>query len=97
MQYLEASRDWNYIPIPFTLSYPDLTTSLDAMSDYLAVKAVPTFIQQGAFTPTLSSGWTWTDLRNINYFIVNCNDPEVSLMSEKTTRYCKILQSLLLF
>jgi starch-binding outer membrane protein, SusD/RagB family len=56
---------------------PGLTTSLDAMSDYLAVKAVPTFVQQGAFTPTLSSGWTWTQLRNINYFITNNKDPRV--------------------
>lgn len=57
---------------------PGRTTSLDAMSDYLAVKSVPTFIQQGAFAPTLSSGWTWTDLRNINYFIVNNNEPKIS-------------------
>jgi hypothetical protein len=63
--------------------FPGLTTSLDAMSDYLAVKAVPTFIQQGAFAPTLSSGWTWTDLRNLNYFIVNCTDPAVSLSVRK--------------
>jgi hypothetical protein len=62
---------------------PGLTTSLDAMSDYLAVKAVPTFIQQGAYAPTLSSGWTWTDLRNLNYFIVNCTDPAVSLNVRK--------------
>jgi starch-binding outer membrane protein, SusD/RagB family len=56
---------------------PGLTTSLDAMSDYLAVKAVPTFVQEGAFTPTLSSGWTWSQLRNINYFITNNKDPKV--------------------
>lgn len=58
---------------------PGSNTTLDAMSDYLAVKTVSTFIQEGAFTPTQSSGWTWTDLRNINYFIVNCTDPKVSL------------------
>lgn len=57
---------------------PGRITSLDAMSDYLAVKAVPTFIMQGAFTPALSSGWDWTDLRNVNYFIANCNDPKVA-------------------
>src|SRR5450759_4001781 len=49
------------------------------MSDYLAVKTVPTFIMQCAFTPALSSGWDWTDLRNVNYFIANCNDPQVAL------------------
>ena len=56
---------------------PGRVTNLDAMSDYLAVKAVPTFIQQGAYAATLSSGWTWTNLRNINYFIANNNDPKV--------------------
>lgn len=58
---------------------PGRSTSLDAMSDYLAVKSVFTFVQQGAFTATLSSGWTWTDLRNINYFIANCTDAKVPL------------------
>ncbi len=62
---------------------PGRTTSLDAMSDYLAVKAVPTFIQENAYAPTLSSGWTWTDLRNLNYFIVNCNDPKVAPADRK--------------
>lgn len=58
---------------------PGRSTNLDAMSDYLAVKSVPTFVQEGAFTATLSSGWSWTGLRNINYFIANCNDPDVPL------------------
>lgn len=57
---------------------PRNSTSQDAMSDYLAVKSVETFLQPGAFAPNLSSGWTWTDLRNINYFIANCNDPGIS-------------------
>jgi hypothetical protein len=56
---------------------PKNSTSQDAMSDYLAVKAVPDFIRDGAFGATNSSGWTWRDLRNINYFIQNCNDPAV--------------------
>ncbi|BBE18429.1 outer membrane protein [Aquipluma nitroreducens] len=58
---------------------PGRSTNLDAMSDYMAVKSVFTFVQQGAFTSTLSTGWTWTDLRNINYFIANCKDPKVAL------------------
>jgi len=49
----------------------------DAMADYMPVKTVPTFIQENSFTATLSSGWDWGDLRNINYFIVNNNDPKV--------------------
>jgi hypothetical protein len=56
---------------------PKNSTSQDAMSDYLAVKSVPDFIRDGAFGANNSSGWTWRDLRNINYFIKNCNDPAV--------------------
>jgi starch-binding outer membrane protein, SusD/RagB family len=56
---------------------PQGSTRLDAMSDYMAIRAVPDFIRKDAFAPVLSSGWSWTDLRNINYFIVNNNDPKV--------------------
>lgn len=58
---------------------PGRSTNLDAMSDYLAVKSVFTFVQENAFSATLGTGWSWTDLRNINYFIVNNNDPNVPL------------------
>jgi len=53
------------------------------MSDYLAVRTVPTFIHENAFAATLSSGWTWNDLRNLNYFIVNCVDPKISATDRK--------------
>ena len=56
---------------------PGKSTSLDAMADYMAIKSVNTFVQEGAFAPNLSSGWTWTDLRNINYYLANNNDPLV--------------------
>ncbi len=56
---------------------PKNSPSQDAMSDYLAVRAVPDFIREGAYAANTSSGWSWTDLRNINYFIQNCNDPAV--------------------
>jgi hypothetical protein len=56
---------------------PKNSTSQDAFSDYLAVRSVNTFIQPNAFTPNLSTGWTWSDLRNINYFIANNTDPRV--------------------
>lgn len=62
------------------------TPKNDEMSDYLAIKAIPTFIQQGVFAPNLSSGWArtdWEPLRNINYFIANCNDPKVPLEVRK--------------
>lgn len=56
---------------------PRNSTSQDAMADYLAVKSVPDFIRQGGFAANNSSGWNWTNLRNINYFIENCNNPAV--------------------
>ncbi|HRT47931.1 MAG TPA: RagB/SusD family nutrient uptake outer membrane protein [Bacteroidales bacterium] len=43
-------------------------TTRDAMSDYLAVKTVPQFLQE-AYSASNSSGWDWGDLRNINYFL----------------------------
>ena len=57
---------------------PGTSTSQDAMSDYLAVKSVSNFIQEGVFAPNLSSGWSWGDLRNINYFIENNVDTKLS-------------------
>jgi len=52
------------------------STTLDAMSDYLAVKEIPSFLQ-AAYAPTNSSGWDWGDLRNINYFLQYNVDPKV--------------------
>jgi hypothetical protein len=56
---------------------PKNSTAQDATSDYLAVKSVSDFIRPGAFGASNSSGWGWTNLRDINYFIVNCVDPAV--------------------
>ena len=56
---------------------PRNSTTQDAMSDYLAVKAVENFIREGGYAANTSSGWTWSDLRNINYFIENCNNPAI--------------------
>ncbi|WP_428656230.1 RagB/SusD family nutrient uptake outer membrane protein [Runella sp.] len=49
----------------------------DAMADYSARTQVPDFLRDGAFGPRQSSGWTWTALRNINYFIANNVNPAV--------------------
>ncbi|MFD2145001.1 RagB/SusD family nutrient uptake outer membrane protein [Mucilaginibacter antarcticus] len=62
---------------------PKNSTSQDAMSDYLAVKQVPDFIREGAFGANNSSGWSWSDLRNINYFIENCTNPDVPVNIRK--------------
>jgi len=63
---------------------PKNSTAQDAMSDYLAVKSVPDFIRDGAFSATNSSGWDWSDLRNINYFIQNCTDPDVPAATRRS-------------
>ena len=46
----------------------------DAISDYLCRKDSPAFITPGNYSAEVSSGWSWSDLRNINYFIANCNE-----------------------
>jgi hypothetical protein len=55
----------------------------DAMSDYLARKDTPAFITEGNYSAQVSTGWAWGDLRNINYFLVNCNDPKVPVAIRK--------------
>jgi hypothetical protein len=56
---------------------PNRSTNLDAMSDYMAVKTVFPFVQKSTFGAVNSSGWSWGDLRTINYFIANNNNPKV--------------------
>ena len=50
----------------------------DGMADYAARTQVPDFLREGAFGPRQSSGWSWTALRNVNYFLANNKDPRVS-------------------
>jgi hypothetical protein len=50
----------------------------DEMSDYGARNQPLDFIREGAFGPRQSSGWDWRDLRNVNYFIENCNYPNIA-------------------
>ena len=54
----------------------------DAMCDYGAVTSFDNFIREGAYSAELSSGWSWSDLRNINYFIENCTNEAVDESSE---------------
>lgn len=50
----------------------------DQIADYAARTQVPDFINAGAFSSRQSTGWNWTALRNINYFIENCTNPAIS-------------------
>ncbi|NCI45234.1 RagB/SusD family nutrient uptake outer membrane protein [Sediminibacterium soli] len=61
---------------------PDLNTAFRTdcnLSDFGATTTVPDFLRTGAFTSRQSSGWSWGNLRNVNYFINNCNDPALPL------------------
>ena len=73
----------------------------DAMSDYAARRNVPNYIRPGAYDEFSDddgsasgydrvalgsdSDWGWGHLRNMNYMIVNCTDPAISL--EKRQHY----------
>lgn len=49
----------------------------DEMSDYGARSGVADFLTTNGYGPVQSTGWDWNNLRNINYFIENCNSPLV--------------------
>lgn len=48
----------------------------DAISDYGARRDVPAFLR-GAYGPSNAGGWTWGNLRMVNYLLENNNDPNV--------------------
>lgn len=50
----------------------------DVMSDITVPNAVPGYIG-GRLSSQDATGWNWTNLRNINYFLENYNNPEISL------------------
>src|SRR5882757_6614907 len=50
----------------------------DEMSDYGARTSVADLLMVSGYGPVQGSGWDWGNLRNINYFIVNCTSPAVS-------------------
>jgi hypothetical protein len=52
------------------------------LCDYGTQSGTPNFLLENAYTSRTSTGWTFTALRNINYFIANCNSPAV-LESDK--------------
>ncbi|MBW7889534.1 MAG: RagB/SusD family nutrient uptake outer membrane protein [Chitinophagaceae bacterium] len=51
---------------------------IDDNSDLVARDGVDTYLAPNALSPITSSGWTWTDLRNINYFIENAEKSAVA-------------------
>lgn len=43
----------------------------DRMSDIAVIKSAPAYLIPNGFSATEATGWTWTDLRNINYFLAH--------------------------
>ncbi len=50
----------------------------DDMSDYIAGNSIAQFLTSG-YGSNQSSGWSWSDLRNINFFLENNTSEEVDL------------------
>lgn len=50
---------------------------IDDNSDLVARNGVDTYLAVNALSPITSSGWDWTSLRNINYFIENAEKSTV--------------------
>lgn len=49
-----------------------------SLVDYGATNTLTGFLLLNAYSENNSTGWSWSTLRNINYFIENCTDPSVS-------------------
>jgi hypothetical protein len=51
--------------------------SESSLVDYFATSSISGFIHKGAFNESNETSWSWSTLRNINYFIVNCEKSTV--------------------
>lgn len=62
----------------FTNTWPSVTAVYvgDDVSDYLAVRGASSYLLP-TFTPNNQGGWSWSALRNVNYFIESNVDPAV--------------------
>lgn len=67
--------------ISFYDMFPDATSQSiieQSLVDYGATNTLGGFILRNSYSENNSSGWSWSALRNINYFIENCTDPVLS-------------------
>ena len=93
----KPARTGSVYAYSFYSMFPNRSTNLDAMSDYMAVKSVFPFVQKNTFGAVNSSDWSWGDLRNVNYFIANNKDPKVpEAVRNNYTGISQIFQSLFL-
>lgn len=49
----------------------------DGLSDYFVGRTISSYLQK-SYNSTQAGGWTWSDLRNINYFLENYHKAEIS-------------------
>ena len=64
----------------YTNSFYEIFPNAPAMytySYYIALNSVIKYFTENGYSPEEGGGWNWGALRNINYFIVNCNDETV--------------------
>lgn len=69
---LYSNSFYEILPSPY-----DGVFMIDDNSDLVARNGVDTRFMPNALSPTTSSGWSWGNLRNINYFIENCEKSSV--------------------
>ena len=64
----------------FTENLPNVDGVMagDDMSDYLAVRSPSNFNRPGMYTATSIGSWSWTALRNINFFLANNTGSELA-------------------
>lgn len=69
----------------YSVSFYDMLPSASSQAvadqnlvDYGATNTIANFIQLNGYSENNSSGWGWSDLRNVNYFIENCTNSAVS-------------------
>lgn len=69
---LYSNSFYEMLPTPY-----DGVFAIDDNSDLVARNGVDTRFMPNALSPTTSGGWSWGNLRNINYFIENTEQSSV--------------------
>lgn len=60
---------YNMLPTGTELHYLEST-----LVDYGATNSINNYVNLNAYSETTGSGWSWSALRNVNYFIANCTN-----------------------
>jgi starch-binding outer membrane protein, SusD/RagB family len=75
--FFQSEKDLQlYVNSFYQRMLPDAMSlvTIDAIADYTSKNVSPQYIA-GAYGPVNEPSWNWTNLRNINYFIENANNP----------------------